>query len=43
MDAGFRDSGFRDQGTISIFEVYKIGTRPSSSHTMAPMQAALAF
>ena len=43
MDTGFRDSGLRDQGMTSIFEIYKIGIRPSSSHTMAPMQAALAF
>ena len=28
---------------ISIFEIYKIGIGPSSSHTMAPMKAALAF
>lgn len=43
MDTGFRDSGLRDQGMTSIFEIDKIGIRPSSSHTMAPMQAALAF
>ena len=28
---------------ISIFDIYKIGIGPSSSHTMAPMKAARAF
>lgn len=28
---------------ISVFEIFKIGIGPSSSHTMAPMDAALTF
>lgn len=28
---------------ISIFDIFKIGVGPSSSHTMGPMKAALAF
>ena len=42
-DAELEDTGLRDQDMISIFEIYKIGIGPSSSHTMAPMKAALAF
>lgn len=42
-DAALKDAGLRDRDMISIFEIYKIGIGPSSSHTMAPMKAALAF
>ena len=28
---------------ISIFDIFKIGIGPSSSHTVGPMKAALAF
>ena len=28
---------------ISVFELFKIGVGPSSSHTMGPMTAAFAF
>ncbi|MEM9574820.1 MAG: serine dehydratase beta chain, partial [Pseudomonadota bacterium] len=28
---------------LSIFELYKIGIGPSSSHTMGPMSAAARF
>jgi L-serine dehydratase len=28
---------------ISLFEIFKIGIGPSSSHTMGPMRAAAAF
>src|SRR3954454_11139944 len=28
---------------ISVFELFKIGIGPSSSHTVGPMRAALAF
>ncbi len=30
-------------GTISIFDIFKIGIGPSSSHTVGPMKAARAF
>ena len=30
-------------GAISIFDIFKIGIGPSSSHTVGPMKAALAF
>ena len=28
---------------ISVFELFKIGVGPSSSHTVGPMKAAAAF
>ncbi|MDJ0906939.1 MAG: serine dehydratase beta chain, partial [Woeseiaceae bacterium] len=28
---------------VSIFDIFKIGIGPSSSHTVGPMKAALAF
>jgi L-serine dehydratase len=28
---------------ISVFDIFKIGVGPSSSHTMGPMTAAAAF
>lgn len=33
----------RDQITLSIFDIFKIGPGPSSSHTIGPMLAALDF
>src|ERR1700727_3025123 len=33
----------RDQAMISVFELFKIGVGPSSSHTVGPMKAAAAF
>ena len=33
----------RDPITTSIFDIFKIGPGPSSSHTIGPMKAALAF
>src|SRR6202521_4642912 len=32
-----------DQAMISVFELFKIGVGPSSSHTVGPMKAAAAF
>lgn len=29
--------------TISVFEIFKIGIGPSSSHTVGPMKAGLQF
>ena len=33
----------RESITKSIFDIFKIGLGPSSSHTIGPMKAALAF
>src|SRR5690242_7405852 len=33
----------RVQMTISVFDLFKIGIEPSSSHTVGPMRAALTF
>src|SRR4051812_29198025 len=33
----------RSSGMISVFDLFKIGIGPSSSHTMGPMKAAAAF
>ena len=33
----------REQPFISVFELFKIGLGPSSSHTVGPMKAAAAF
>jgi L-serine dehydratase len=29
--------------TISVFDLFKVGIGPSSSHTVGPMRAALQF
>ncbi len=36
-------SSFGGSGLISVFELFKIGIGPSSSHTVGPMKAANAF
>ena len=33
----------RNEAMISVFELFKIGVGPSSSHTVGPMKAAAAF
>ena len=33
----------RSHRMISVFDLFKIGIGPSSSHTMGPMKAAAAF
>jgi L-serine dehydratase len=33
----------RGQAMISVFELFKIEIGPSSSHTVGPMKAAVAF
>lgn len=37
------ETAFRSKTMISIFDIFKIGIGPSSSHTVGPMKAAAAF
>ena len=36
------DAGF-ERMSLSVFDIFKIGIGPSSSHTMGPMNAARSF
>ena len=38
-----RDPASEARLVISVFELFKIGIGPSSSHTVGPMKAAAAF
>src|ERR1700730_7266919 len=40
---GYPDWRRFDRMSLSVFDVFKIGIGPSSSHTMGPMNAALSF
>ncbi|XIE84881.1 L-serine ammonia-lyase [Neisseria meningitidis] len=37
------ETAFRSKTMVSIFDIFKIGIGPSSSHTVGPMKAAAAF
>lgn len=42
-EAMLSETAFRSKTIISIFDIFKIGIGPSSSHTVGPMKAAAAF
>ena len=41
--AGYRQAYLNNTMAISVFDIFKIGIGPSSSHTVGPMRAALRF
>ena len=40
---GSRGAGTLERVHISVFDIFKIGIGPSSSHTVGPMRAAKRF